>query len=231
MIEKRLLNHVAAILTVAGLVGCRHGLHSIALVGLAPLPRSTLAEWVSHYAPRNPVRYELRWRFQNDQGAAGGRAVVRIVPPDSLRLDFRGPFGKSGAAVVVGDSGVWSKPEGDFRDVLRSAPLFWAALGMPLPPGPRVETGGLDRPDGRAWRYATGQDTTDFVEVRAPAKLLAETRRGGRIVGLAEAQFDQAGRRVVASRLDFPVAQSRFTFSVSAVDTSAVFSSEIWRQP
>src|SRR5258708_36362966 len=73
-IEKRLLNHADAILTVAGLVGCRHGLHSIAVVGLAPLPRSTLAEWVSHYAPRNPVRYELRWRFQNDQGAAGGRA-------------------------------------------------------------------------------------------------------------------------------------------------------------
>src|SRR5260221_8100106 len=89
--RKLLLNHVAAILTVAGLAACQHGLRSIALAGLAPLPRSTVAEWVSRYAPRNPVRYELRWRFQNDRGAAGGRAAVRIVPPDSLRLDFPGP--------------------------------------------------------------------------------------------------------------------------------------------
>jgi len=218
-------------LVAMGSSGCQRRLHSIALAGLAPVARSTVVEWVSRYTPRSPVRYELRWRFQNDRGAAGGRAAARIVPPDSLRFDFRGPFGKSGAAVVVGDSGIWSKPEGDFRDVLRSAPLFWAALGMPLAPGPQMEITGLDRPDRRAWRYAAAQDTIDFVEFRAPPKLMAEMRRGGRIVGLAEARFDAAGQRVVTARLDFPGVESRFTLSVSAVDTSAVFTSEIWRQP
>src|SRR5258708_30175892 len=81
LIEKRLLNHVAAILTVAGLVGCRPGLHSIALVGLAPLPRSTLAERVSHYAPPNPVRYALRWRVPNAPGAARRPARRPAAPP------------------------------------------------------------------------------------------------------------------------------------------------------
>jgi hypothetical protein len=155
-----------------------------------------------------------------------------VAPPDSLRFDFRGPFGKSGAAVVVGDSGVWAKPEGEFEDVLRAAPLFWAALGIPLGPGSKMQTLGLVRPEGHAWRYAAASDTFDFVEVgQKPAHLLAEMRRAGRIVGMADAQFNEAGDHVVSSQLDFPTTESRFTFTVDSVVTTEAFGSEIWRRP
>ncbi len=215
-----------------GLAGCVRGFRSIAPIGLVPVSLSTVDGWVGRYAVKRAVRYDLRWRFQNDRGAAGGRAAVRVAPPDSLRFDFRGPFGKSGAAVVVGDSGLWARPEGDFRDVLRAAHLFWAALGLPLRPPPRAQLFAVEVPERRSWRYAMASDTLDFVEMRAdPMRLLAEMRRAGRIVGVSEARFDQTGTRVMSARMDFPVAESRFTFTVEAVDSTETLGPEIWRQP
>jgi hypothetical protein len=77
---------------------------------------------------------------------------------------------------------------------------------------------GLATPERRAWRYAGASDTFDFVEVRQkPLRLLAEMRRGGKIVGVAEAQFNEGGDHVVSSRLDFPDAESRFTFTVDSL--------------
>jgi hypothetical protein len=187
---------------------------------------------MASYAPKTWTRYDLKWKYRNARGAAGGRAAIRIAPPDSLRFDFRGPFGKSGTAMVVGDSGMWAKPEGDFDDILRAAPLFWAALGIPLAPGPKMKAFGLERPEGRAWRYATASDTFDFLETRQkPAHLLAEMRRAGKIVGVVDAQFNEAGSHVVASRLDFPTTESRFSFTVDSVVTTEAFGSEIWRRP
>src|SRR5712675_1958548 len=94
---------------LAGIVSC-HGLKSIAPVGLSTIEVAAVRQWVTPYAPKKPVQYDLHWIFRSARGSVKNRAAVRIAPPDSLRLDFRGPFGKSGAAVVVGDSGVWAKP-------------------------------------------------------------------------------------------------------------------------
>jgi hypothetical protein len=133
---------------------------------------------------------------------------------------------------VIGDSGMWAKPEGDFEDILHAAPLFWASLGIPLGPGPKMQVFGLSRPEGHAWRYATATDTFDFVELRQkPAHLLAEMRRKGQIVGVVDAQLNDAGDRVVSSRLDFPTAESRFSFTVDSVVTTEAFGPEIWRRP
>ena len=60
--------------------------------------------------------------------------AVRIAPPDTLRFDYRGPFGRSGAAVIVADSALWVVPQRDARELLPAAPVFWAALGIPQPP-------------------------------------------------------------------------------------------------
>ncbi len=212
--------------------GCQKGLKSIAPIGLAPTEPSTVREWLTVYAPRTWVRYDLHWSYRNDRGAAGGRASVRIAPPDSLRFDFRGPLGKSGSALIVGDSGVWAKPEADFRDILRAAPLFWAALGIPRGPTSRMTVSGLSTPERRAWRYAAAVDTFDFVEVHLrPARLLAEMRRGGRIVGVSDALFNDAGDHVLSSRLDFPGAQSRFSFTVDSLAKVEAFGPETWLRP
>jgi hypothetical protein len=212
--------------------GCVHGLRSIAPVGLAFVSPATVRTWVEVYAPKTQVLYHLHWAYQTDQGAAKGRASIRVAPPDSLRFDFRGPFGKSGAAVVIGDSGIWAKPQGDLKELLRAAPLFWAALGMPSPPGPMVTVTALQTPQRRAWRYAGVADTFDFVEYRtAPRRLLAELRRGGKIAGFAEALFDSSQTQVASARLEFPGAPARFTFSVDSVNRTESFGPDVWRQP
>jgi hypothetical protein len=222
-----------AVVLGVGPLGCRRAPRSIAPEDLARVAPDSVARWVAAFTPKAPVRYDLRWQFRNDRGAAGGRAAVRVVPPDSLRFDFRGPFGKSGAAVVVGATGVWARPEGDFKDVLQSAPLFWAALGAPLRPPVGAETFGAQSPGRRSWRYAVEADTFDFVDLRnrPVRRLLAEMRRRGRIVGAVDAQFDPAGARVVSARMDFPSAESRFSFSVEAIDSSEKFGPEIWARP
>jgi hypothetical protein len=222
----------AAVVGLLLLAACQRGPKPIAPAGMTPLPASTVREWVAGYRPKTPVRYDLRWTYRTQRGAAKGRASMRVAPPDSLRFDFRGPFGKSGAAVVIGDSGLWSKPEGDFQDMLRSAPLFWAALGLPQPPQPRAAVLGLDSPERRAWRYAAASDTFDFVEVRqTPKRILGEMRRGGRTIGVSDATFDPAGTHVVAAQLDFPIENSRFNFTVDSVSQTEAFESDIWRQP
>src|SRR6267143_6472133 len=113
---KRIINSAVAIGLVVADVSCRPGVRSIAPTDLVAISSDSVTNWVSSYTPRTQVRYDLRWRFQNDRGSAGGRAAVRIAPPDSLRFDYRGMFGKSGKAAVVGSAGIWAAPEGDFKD-------------------------------------------------------------------------------------------------------------------
>jgi hypothetical protein len=220
-----------AVVAGALAAGCGRGPQSIAPAGLVPLPAETVTAWVRPLAAVLPMRYDLRWQLRNSKGAASGRAAVRITPPDSLRFDFRGAFGKSGAAMVVGDSGVWAEPEGDFRDILQSVPLFWAALGLPLQPrGSPVS--GLERPGLRAWSYVVAQDTFNFVHIRGPEeRLLGEMRRRGRTVGTAEARLAPGGGRATQARLDFPAVETRFSFTVDLVDSTATFGPETWRRP
>ena len=71
----------------------------MAPAGLPPLSRAMLTEWLAPHQPVEPLRYDLRWTYQTQQGSAKGRAAVVFVPPDSVRFDYRAPFGRSGAAV------------------------------------------------------------------------------------------------------------------------------------
>ena len=227
-----LLHTVVVVAAGTVAMACRTGPRSIAPVGLAPVAADSVRRWLEPLAAAHSMRYDLRWQLRNSKGAASGRAAVRVAPPDSLRFDYRGAFGKAGAAMVVGDTGVWAEPEGDFRDILQSAPLFWAALGLPLPPGPGVPVSALERPEFRAWRYVVASDTFDFVHVRGPdERLLAEMRRRGRIVGVTETHFAPGIGRATEARIDFPAVETRFSFTVDLVDSTGAFAPEIWNRP
>lgn len=224
---------VAAVLG-SGTSACQRGPRSIAPLDLVPISPDSVAQWLADFTPGKRLRYELRWRLENDRGTFGGRAAVRVAPPDSLRFDIRGGFGRSGAAMVVGSEGIWARPESDFKDILQSAPLFWAALGAPLKPPAGAKTFGVRGPDRRAWRYGVGADTFDFVLVRdrPQERLLAEMRRRGQIVGVVEALFPPGGGGKVASaRMNFPAADLRFAFSVESLDSATVFPSDVWQRP
>ena len=224
--------HVRYLVVISLLVGCRSTPASIAPKGLAPIAQATVRDWVGKYALRDRRRYEFRWRFVNDRGASGGRASVRLVPPDSMRFDYRGPFGRSGAAVLVGDSAQWARPETDLRQVVLTAPMFWAAIGIPRLPPTGAALEGLATDGRRAWRYAMERDTFDFIEIGgSPIRLLAEMRRAGRVMVSSETKLDPGTRRPIEARMTFPLDVARFSLTVTASDTTVETDPAIWVRP
>ncbi len=230
--RKSALYHALAVALALGVYACAPAIRSIAPLGLETVRRDTLEAWLLTYRPGGYVRYDMRWRFINQKGSTAGRAAVRIAPPDSLRFDYRGPFGRSGAAMIVGDSALWAVPERDAGDLLPAAPLFWAALGIPqLPPG-RAEVSARGRDGTRAWRYAAERDTMDFVEMGpGPDGLLTEVRREGKIVASAEVRFRPGTRAPLQARLRFPQDGSALILSVEAAESVAGFEPSTWRRP
>ena len=88
---------------------------------LPPMERAQVAQWVDRFQPTRALRYDLRWLYVTQQGQSRGRAAVHFVPPDSARFDYRGPFGRSGAAVVIGDSVLWAQPGDDVGALVEAA--------------------------------------------------------------------------------------------------------------
>lgn len=217
-------------LAVAGCVGT---IRSIAPTNLAPMPPDSAAAWASPFQPTVPLLFELRWRFENREGTAAGRATARYAPPDTLRFDYRGPFGRSGSALVVGDEAVWSAPEGDVDNLVPVAPVLWAALGIVRPPAGDSRVLGSETPERQAWRYATGDREVDYIRVMgARPRLLAELREGGRILGVVETALDSAGTaRPVTSEMRFPAQRSKFSLTVRQVDSVAAYPPGTWDRP
>lgn len=211
--------------------GCTPTYEPIAPVGMVPTGGGVVAGWVSEFRPSGARRYVIRpWRYRNERGAAAGRAAVVVVPPDSLRLDYQGPFGKAGRAAVVGDSALWVVPEEEFGGLVALAPLFWAAVGVPQPPPENVPVHALARDDLKAWRYILAGDTLSFV-VRGnpPRTLQAEVRRGGRTLGVTEVEFDRETGLVAHAKIELPFDVSRFEFTIQHVDTVAAPDPSIWQ--
>ncbi len=212
------------------LAGCTPRLGSMAPQGFVPAEWDLVAGWVAEMTPSRPRLYEIRpWRYRNEQGSAAGRASIRIVPPDSLRFDYRGPLGWSGNAAIVGDSALWMTSE-DFEGLITYAPLFWTALGIPPVPPDTTPVFSLIGDDFRAWRYILAQDTLDFVLRGSPAvSLLGEIRRQGQVLAQATVKLDPITGLATQSKIDF-YNISRFEFTVQSVDTLASFDSTIWQK-
>lgn len=86
-----------------------------------PLPRTE--------AVQTPERVIIEWRYADRDFAVRGEGLVRIVPPDSARLDFflSGGYG-GGHAFLIGDS--LMAPEAvSIERFLPPPALLWATLG------------------------------------------------------------------------------------------------------
>jgi hypothetical protein len=215
---------------MAGLAGCAHGLKSIAPVDLLPASPDTISAWSAAFRPAVSLKYDLRWRFTTNQGTSAGRAAVRYAPPDTLRFDYRGPFGKAGSAVIVRGEPVWADPEGDFESLVPVAPILWAALGIVMPPGDSSTLLGRDEPQWRAWRYVQGEEALDFIFQREPSvRLVAEVRRGGRVAAVAQAELARPSLRPTRAVMRFSSGGS-LTFTVQALDSVAAFPPDTWQR-
>jgi hypothetical protein len=199
---------------------------------LPPLDEGVTAGWVAELEPTQATQVDFKWTYTTQQGSVRGRAAVRVAPPDSLRFDYSGPFGRSGAAVVIGDSVVWSQPEEDTEQLIQVAPLFWAAFGVARRAPPEAEVFGTETSSRRIWQYVSGADTLSYVVTREPPyRLQAEMRRFDAVVGSVELEFDDSTRVPVEATMSFPQSASIFLLSVENVETVGPFDPETWKRP
>jgi hypothetical protein len=78
---------------------------------------------------RVPERVVIAWRYADRDFAVRGEGLVRLVPPDSARLDFflAGGYG-GGRAFLIGDSLI-APDAASIERFLPPPALLWATLG------------------------------------------------------------------------------------------------------
>jgi hypothetical protein len=200
---------------------------------LQPVTAAQVAEWVATTQPAERRLYRFKWQFADaDKATAGGSGSARVAVPDSLRFDYRGPLGAGrGAAVVVGDSGLWAQPEEQFKKLVPNYALLWAMFGVARAPSAEAVLSGLDDDRITAWRYVDGADTVDFARTKGSSvQLVVDVREGGTRIGHVVTTFDAQGFPATA-RLDVPAGPKRLTLRFTLVSTPAPFDPELWHAP
>lgn len=192
------------------------------------LGRAEVGAWVEASTPTGHRTIRFRWQLQDDRGAAGGRGTARMAGPDSVRLDVVGPLGAGrGAAVVVGDTARWTEPPDIIERLVPSYPLMWAMFGVERMPPEGAELRGSADSTGTTWQWLEGADTVSYVRQRTPARLVAESRNGGKIIGRVETEFGPDGRPI-RSRLTVPSVPARLSLTFTASVPSEPYPTDLW---
>jgi len=215
------------------LLGCPGSFPPLVPLPLAPVPWDSGVAWAAPTVPARHTLIRFRWKYRDAGKSYAGRAAVRIAPPDSLRIDYAGPFNwGAGAALVMGDTTVWADPEKNFRSLVPAVRMLWAGLGIVRPPAAGAAVFGLvgsGADSVRIWRFVQGEDTLDYRLARGGTRVLeAEWRRQGNVLARSRTEFDPRGMPARA-RMDFPEERARFELTVVSVDTAAVLDPAIWR--
>ncbi len=233
MRQRFLLDHRLAGVYLAGwiLTACHPGLKPLAPVGLVPATEAQVDSWVQATRPVGHTIVEFKWLFHDERGSAGGIGKVRIAPPDTLRFDARGPLGSGRmAAVVVGDSALWARPEDAVGNLLPNYPLMWALFGVARLPDSAAGLRGLDDGAVTVWEYSRAADTLIYIRSRGtPDRLQAEVRHAGRVVGRAETKF--SGGDPVSARLTVPAESAVLDLTFVRTTPSPDFPPDTWSPP
>jgi hypothetical protein len=195
----------------------------------APATLDQVRAWVAETTPTGYRLQRFRWQLRDDRGAAGGRGTIRFAAPDSVRLDVAGPFGAGrAAAVVVGDSAVWTDPKDAIERLVPSYPLMWALFGVARLPPPDADLSGQRDSTSTAWRYVSGADTVAYARTAGAAPhLLTEVRQGSKLIGRVDATLGADGRPVSA-RLTVPSVPARLDLTFTTSTTPPAFASDLW---
>lgn len=199
---------------------------------LAPADAGTVNAWVAATQATEPTLMRFRWTFIDEKGTAKGRGSAIILPPDSLRFDFRGPLGSgSGAAAVVGDAALWAEPEEEVNKLVPSYPILWAMMGKARYPAANDEVRAFRDERMTAWRYASGPDTVDYLLVRGEeVRLFVDVRQAGQRIGLVATTLDASGYPATV-RLEIPGAPARLELTFYAAGRLDSLPPNLWARP
>jgi hypothetical protein len=213
-------------------LGCKPAPGTVVPAAAVPLTPAQVLPWVMATVPTGSSIRQFKWLFQDDRSSAGGDGRARLAAPDTLRFDARGPLGTGRmAALVVGDAPVWAVPEEVVGQIVPDYTLFWAMFGVALFPAPSVAIRGLDEAGTRIWEYSLGRDTVIYLrKIEAPAKLIAEVRRSGRLFGRVETRLSADGAPISA-RLIVPDVPARLDITFVSTTPQPSFPPETWVAP
>jgi hypothetical protein len=141
-----------------------------------------------------------------------------------------GPFGANPtAAVVVGDSSRWVRPEDAVEQMIPNYPLMWAMFGVVRQPHPEALVRGFRDQESTVWQYARGVDTVEYARLeRGGPKLLASVRQAGKVIGLVETQLSDDGVPLKA-RLIVPSVPARLDIDFISSSPTTEYPAETWR--
>jgi hypothetical protein len=212
------------------LAACTAAPSGVKPIGLLPATREQVQGWVSATQPGKPLSIDFGAVFTSKQyDAARGSGHISILPPDSLRFDFRGPLGSArSAAAVVGDSALWAEPKEDVEKMVPSYPLLWAMVGVARPPRAGEGMRGLQDGDQTVWQYVRAADTVTYI--RTTREFRAEVVRDGKQIGRVRATYGPDGV-LTKARLDVTSPQARLEITFRKVSSVNGFDKGIWNAP
>ncbi len=184
-------------------------------------------------ARTDPARSELvavRWRFRDPETELSGRGAVRVSPPDSLRLDVRGPLGFGHGTLVMTGRGAWADPEDVVRQVLPRRNLLWAMLGVVRAPDDVGRFEVAEAGGRRFVRVAEPDGETTTFELRGDVLTGLVVMRADRVVGWLALVRDRSGAVAHADAEDVE-RHARLTFDIQSRTPGAAFPPEVWRHP
>ena len=166
--------------------------------------------WHSAVYTTDKTLLRFGWQYRDASGDVRGSGSIRTTPPDSLRLDFRGPLGQGrGAAMVVARRTVWADPADQVEKFAPDFHLLWGLLGSALAPLNGQDVLVADTESVTAWRLVEGADTVDYVRTKmSQRELLTDVRRGSERVGRVVTTIDSIGHPLRA-RLEVPSGRAR----------------------
>lgn len=213
-------------------LACHRGSPALVPAAAKPVSAAAVAGWVRATEPAGHTLHRFKWLFRDERSSAGGSGSARLAAPDSLRFDVRGPLGAgAAAAVVVGDSAIWTEPQDVIRKLVPNYPLMWALFGIARLPESGSTLRGYHDGTTAIWQYARGTDTTDYVRSGGETpKLVTEVRQAGKVLGRTETTLSPEGRPLSA-RLVVPGVPARLDITFVSSSENAAFPPRTWAPP
>ncbi len=196
----------------------------------AALPAAEFAALAVRTDPARSELVALRWRFRDPNSEVSGRGAVRLSPPDSVRLDVRGPLGFGHGTLVMAGAATWADPADVVQQVLPRRHLLWAMLGVVRAPegAQRFAAAALD---GRRFvRVAADSGESTTFELRGDTLAGLVVMRDQRTVGRLTLVRDRTGGVAHADAEDLE-RHARLTFDIQSRTGGVAFPPEVWRHP
>lgn len=145
-----------------------------------PDPAGTAEALTAATTPTERRQVTFGWTLEEAGSRVRGRGVVRLQPPDRLRLDLFGPRNETYlAAALVGDEA--KLPPAARSDVVIPSPaLLWAGLGVIRPPRNSTLQAATASGEVTVLRYrADDGEVYEYSVANAPAPRLEQLQRIG----------------------------------------------------